>query len=235
MKKRGVILIAVLIIFLSYSIFSFAQNTDTTGCCTNPDQPNLICTITTISDCCIDIDESKCKYDEYFFEVPTCDELDLCISYPGWATCLIDGTPEYPEYCRQVQTRAHCFNRSDDNFIPLPKEDIDECKPGCCICINSDLTADSANPIKNNYYECKHYCEQTLSGFSLYEFNNNITEEAACLSLVSSLRNSNISGIINGPFDRLIENATIKIAEKEINSSSEGYYKIEDIYPGTKE
>jgi hypothetical protein len=173
-KKRGIILVSIIILLFFVILTSAQPFPDSTGCCLNPALPDIVCTQTTFADCG--------NEETFFAENTDCSVVpDQMCNIPG--TCFGANEPDPllgGKYCFNVNHKAECIDRA--GFVA--QTNLPECTPGCCICKDdlSNFVYDSRNPIKSNLEECTIYCEDLVAGnFYVDTYNISIQNPNNCI------------------------------------------------------
>ena len=130
MKKRGIVLLIIVVFVLILSVLITASPQDT-GCCTNPDLPNL-CIETSESTCCSPADDYNACVSAYFFNETPCNNVPSNLCNATLPVCCTD--PNDERFCdATVDYLAQCYNRS--SFVNQDCSEVGVCQEGCCICV----------------------------------------------------------------------------------------------------
>ena len=232
MKKRGIILIVLVVFILILSVLINADSLDT-GCCTNPELSLITCTNTTEAECCTGLLNYTECVNKYFYKGTQCENVEnnLCdLTKPG---CCINTEDE--KLCEYVDLKARCYFRESQDFSEELCENIDICKEGCCFCTDGSKFIFDAieSPIKT-YLDCEDYCKAFPVPQEVGYHNTSITSVFDCQKLfLDSYSTAAVSGYIKNLNNQPIFNATIIIDNKNATTNTQGFYQFTNITPST--
>ncbi|MBW2977585.1 carboxypeptidase regulatory-like domain-containing protein [Candidatus Woesearchaeota archaeon] len=209
MKKRGVLLVLVLLIIFLTAFKAYSQQT---GCCAEP-------AIVT----CIPVPKGTCL-EQYFYEGQDCDAVAEC--QPNPSSCCIDA-------CTGATYQAQCADRTKFRVGPCPQQP--ECQRGCCICDKDpiDPTDNLCFPLLTAA-ECNQECIN-FAGYYFALHESTIQTSAECQNLCPTVGAipANISGYVRDTVGSPIQGASVQAATRTALTDNQGFYALSDVPTGT--